>query len=87
MYKADSLLVETIVEDDGDPFDPDDDSLDDGQTEGSVSKYEGNLKERPLMMRFGPKECCTQFAQPKDRKAFIRVCGNKYGECPMWSIA
>jgi hypothetical protein len=37
MYKADPLLVETVVADEGDPFDPDDDSSDDGQTEGSAS--------------------------------------------------
>jgi hypothetical protein len=41
-----------------------------------------DLKERPFMMRFGPRECHAKLAQPKDRKVFLRVCGNKYGGCP-----
>jgi hypothetical protein len=80
LYTNDDPLptVETVTETD-DLFDPPDDDLSDGdKTEALASEYEGDLKKMPYRMLFGPKECRVKFTQPVDRKAFVRVCGNKF---------
>jgi hypothetical protein len=75
-------IVETVNKGD-DLFDPTDDELSDGdKTEVPASEYEGDLKEMPYKMLFGFKECRVKFTQPVDKKAFVRVCGKKYGTCP-----
>jgi hypothetical protein len=70
MYEYESPLVETI-DNEGDQFDLDEDDSElseGGQTEGSASEYEGDLKERPFMMKFASRECQVKFASPLTRK-------------------
>jgi hypothetical protein len=58
-----------------------DDGLSESETEASVSDYEGKLKDAPLKMFFGPRECRRIFELSGDQGSFVRICGNKDESC------
>jgi viroplasmin and RNaseH domain-containing protein len=73
----DPPLVETVNEASAD----DDDGSEGGNTEGSVSEFDGEFDNMPFKMLFGVRECRVPFTLIQDRDKFTRVCGQRYGAC------
>jgi viroplasmin and RNaseH domain-containing protein len=79
--EVDPLFVETVVDEEEEASDFENEAASLAESEVSMSEFEGPDSALPRWCLFGPKECRCIFDMSSDKGVFSRVCGKAVATC------